>query len=190
MRFSFSVLFMLLVSIVFGQSPNGAAKTNFDSLYLAKKQAAPNTPFPQFTASNQKGVVSNELFKGKVVLINFWFEGCHPCMAEMPMLNQVHQELKGNKDFLFISFTFDNKEAIQRVQEKYGLTFVVLSTSIKECARLNFGSGYPTTIILNKNGTIKYMHNSIYDAINFKNKQGDYYELLKAALVSEVQSLL
>ena len=187
---SFTVLFMLIVSLVFGQSPNGATTISWDSVFLARKQAALNTPFPQFTANSQKEVISNELLKDKVVLINFWFEGCHPCMAEMPMLNEVHRELKANKDFLFISFTFDNKDAIQRVQKKYGLTFDVLSTSIKEWTRLNFNSGYPTTIILDKKGIIKYMHNSIYDMHDFENKQGDYNELLKAALISEVQSLL
>src|SRR5690349_21651649 len=174
MRSSFTGLIMLMVSIVFGQSPNGAANIKWDSVFLAKKQAALNTTYPQLTASTHKEVVSNELLKDKVVLNNFWFEGCHPCMAEMPMLNQVHQELKGNKDFLFISFTFDNKDAIQRVQKKYGLTFEVLSTSHKECARLNFNSGYPTTIVLDRKGIIKYMHNSIYDLQEFEDKKGDY----------------
>jgi cytochrome oxidase Cu insertion factor (SCO1/SenC/PrrC family) len=137
MRSSFTVLFMLMVNIVCGQSPNrattirqdsidlaeiqqprkGVAKTNWDSVFLAKKHAVLNTPFPQFTATSQKGMVSSEMLKGKVVLINFWFEVCHPCMVEMAMLNQVHGELQASKDFLFISFTFDNKEAIQRVQK-------------------------------------------------------------------------
>ena len=102
--------------------------------------------------------VSNDLLKNKVVLINFWFEGCHPCMAEMDALNELHTTLKSNKDFLFVSFTWDNPETIKRVKEKYNINFGILSTDDIECQRLNFSNGYPTSIILDRSGTIKYLH--------------------------------
>jgi peroxiredoxin len=98
------------------------------------------------------------MLKNKVVLINFWFKGCHPCMAEMEALNELHQQLKDDKDFLFISFTPDNPEAIKRVSQKHRITFAVLSTSQQECRRLNFNNGYPTHIILDRTGVIKYFH--------------------------------
>jgi hypothetical protein len=111
-------------------------------------------------------------------------------MEEMAMLNALHQELKDNKDFLFISFTFDDDEAIQRVKEKHQPTFGILSTSQMECARLNFKSGYPTTIILDKKGVIRYIHNVLYDLKLLDNKKGNYQDLLKTAMISEVDSLL
>jgi thiol-disulfide isomerase/thioredoxin len=88
------------------------------------------------------------------VLINFWFEGCHPCLAEFGALNELAEKLKGNKDFEFISFTWDNRETIDRVKEKYNLQFKVFYS--KECSRLNLNSGYPATFILDKKGNIKY----------------------------------
>ena len=129
------------------------------------------------------------MLKGKVVLINFWFEGCHPCMTEMPMLNEINKNFKAQKDFLFISFTFDNKEAIQRVKEKFGITFKILSTSQKECGRLNFYSGYPTSIILDRAGVIRYVHGSGYD-MDIINEEMTYSDLLQRTLLSEIKSLL
>jgi thiol-disulfide isomerase/thioredoxin len=41
--------------------------------------------------------------KGKVVVLNFWFIGCAPCIAELPALNKLVDEYKG-EDVVFIAF--------------------------------------------------------------------------------------
>jgi peroxiredoxin len=118
---------------------------------------ATGKPFPSFVAENEQGKINNDSLKGKVVLINFWFEGCHPCVAEFGALNELAEKLKGNKDFAFISFTWDNAETIKRVKEKYQLQFKIYYS--KECSRLNLRLGYPTTMILDRQGIIKYVVN-------------------------------
>ena len=35
--------------------------------------------------------------KGKFVLVNFWATWCSPCKVEMPLLEKLHQTLKGDK---------------------------------------------------------------------------------------------
>ncbi len=126
--------------------------------------------------------ISNKLFKGKIVLINFWFEGCHPCMAEMEALGELQEGLKGEKDFLFISFTWDNSEAIKRVEKKYNITFPIVKTTDEECRKLNFGNGYPTNIIIDKTGTIKYLHSG-----GSTNKT-EAREFIMTTLLSEIKS--
>jgi len=87
-------------------------------------------------------------------LINFWFEGCHPCVTEFPALNELAQQLKGNRDFEFISFTWDNQETIKRVKETYNLGFKVFYS--KDCYRLNQGLGYPLSMVLDRQGIVRY----------------------------------
>lgn len=157
-----------------------------DSIYKAKKEAIVGTSFPQFTANSEEGPVTAELLKGKVVFIDFWFEGCHPRMDQMNAFNELYEKLKDNKDFLFVSFTRDSKETIQRVKKRFGLNFKVWSANTKECARLNFQSGYPTSMILDKTGTIKYIHGSGYDAIG----QSQVNDFILTIMLSEIQSLL
>jgi len=79
-------------------------------------------------------------------------------MAEMDALEELQQRLKDNKGFMFVSFTWDNPETIKRVKEEYGITFPILSTNENECSRLIFRNGFPTSIILDRQGTIKYLH--------------------------------
>lgn len=184
MRVTLSLFAFLLVQATFGQSANAPASFNVDSILQARRTAPLGKLFPFYTALSNGQNVSNEILKDKVVLINFWFEGCHPCMAEMEALNELHKQLKSNNDFLFISFTWDHLEAIKRVKEMYGITFQILSTSEKECRRLNFDNGYPTSIILDRKGTIKYLHNG-----GPTNKE-KAKEFVMTTLLSEIMSEL
>jgi len=153
------LLFSLFVSHsieAFEQEPSRAT-LDWDSLVKVKTREAVGMPFPAFVASNEYGTINNDSLRGKVVLINFWFEGCHPCLAEFPALNELYQTLKDNRDFELISFTWDRTEAIKRVKEKFNLLFQVYHATARECLRLNQNNGYPTTIILDRQGIIRYM---------------------------------
>ena len=150
-----SFTFIFLSILAFGQAPAKPNIINADSLYNARVQEAIGKPFSTFAVENEKGMLNNDSIKGKVVLVNFWFEGCHPCLTEFGALNELAENLKGNKDFEFISFTWNNLETIKRVKEKYQLKFKVFYS--KESSRLNLRMGYPTTMILDRNGIIKYL---------------------------------
>ena len=105
-------------------------------------------------------------------------------MAEMEALNSLFKKMHSNKDFVFISLTWDDKETVKRVREKYGLAFEVFSASNKECERLNFGCGYPTSIVLDKSGIVKYRHSGG----SIKTEEAN--EFIKKTLLFEIQSLL
>lgn len=155
MRLIFSLAVFHLWILSFGQAPSKPQMIDADSLLQAKTREAIGKPFPTFVAANEQGTINNDSLKGKVVLINFWFEGCHPCLAEFGALNELAEKLKGNNDFEFISFTWDNAETIQRVKQDYNLQFKVFYS--KECSRLNLQFGYPTSIVLDRQGIIKYL---------------------------------
>ena len=64
-----------------------------DSLMCPKGYASVGQPYIEFRIANEARGVDNQILKGKVVLINFWFEGCHPCMAEMDALNNLFKKM-------------------------------------------------------------------------------------------------
>lgn len=148
-------LALLPLSVFSSAQKNTYTTSEIDSILESSAKHYIGKPFPVFNAVNGKHKINNDSLKGKVVLINFWFETCHPCMAEMPALNELAVKLKDNQEFELISFTWENMQTVQRIKDEYHLQFKVLSISREECLRLN-RNGYPTTFILDRNGIIRY----------------------------------
>ena len=159
MRHLLTAIFLATASFSFAQSSvQTTTWEEMDSLMCPVGYAAVGKTYNEFKLTNEKRTVDNQSLRGKVVLINFWFEGCHPCMAEMEALNDLFKKMESNKDFIFITLTTDSQETIKRVKKKYDLKFEVFPVPEKECQRLNFGCGFPTTIILDQSGVVKYRH--------------------------------
>ena len=107
---------------------------------------------PDFKMTDLNGnEISSETTKGKVVVLNFWFVSCKPCIAEIPELNEVYKTYKNNSDVVFASITFDKKEKVNVFLEKYPLQYPVVSDAKEICTLFNT-SGYPTNLVIDKNG--------------------------------------
>ena len=90
-------------------------------------------------------------------MINFWFIACPPCVAEVPMLNEIHYEYKG-KDFKLISFAPDDASAINDFISKHKIKYEIFPKTndlITKTFKMNFG--YPTTFFLDRKGEIVEM---------------------------------
>ena len=80
----------------------------------ARKQlkvlGAVGQPFEmEFTAVDGRKVNVQEM-KGKVVLIDFWATWCGPCVAELPKVKKIYNELH-EKGFEIIGISFDKQKA-------------------------------------------------------------------------------
>jgi cytochrome oxidase Cu insertion factor (SCO1/SenC/PrrC family) len=100
------------------------------------------------------GTASNEREQGKVVLFSFWFGGCPACLEEFNALNELYDSLKDNPSFRFISVACEPKERLPELIKKYNIHYPVAAVTGAECSRLNYHSGFPTNIIIDKNGKI------------------------------------
>lgn len=111
--------------------------------------------FPDFSLTSIEGKrYQLSDLKGKVIMLNFWFIGCAPCVAEMPLLNQLAEEYRG-QDFLLLTFSTDDKESILNFRKKRKIKYEIFEKSrdlIQNTFHLSYG--YPTNIILDKTGKI------------------------------------
>ncbi|MGA9327161.1 MAG: TlpA disulfide reductase family protein [Salegentibacter sp.] len=58
---------------------------------------------------NSKGeLVSLEQFRGKVIFMNIWATWCPPCVAEMPGINKLYNQVK-DEDIVFLMLSVDEK---------------------------------------------------------------------------------
>lgn len=156
-----SFLLMMIASVcciteMYAQADTRAAA------FAAKRQFIAETvldkPFHEFKIKNGRQKFTNESLKGKVVFLNFWFENCPPCRAEFRTLNWLYKTYKDNPDFEFISVTFENSMTMKRVKNDFELTFPMYYLPDANCADIIYESGYPTNIILDKEGIVRYFN--------------------------------
>ncbi|MEO8769123.1 MAG: TlpA disulfide reductase family protein [Ferruginibacter sp.] len=153
------ILFILSVFIsanAFSQV-NGEAEPphiSMDSLFKIKEKESIGKLFPQFNSTFNGRIITKDSLRGKVVFINFWFAACPPCIAEMSALNELYKKFSSNKNFEFISFTYESPARIILLKKKYSIKYKVASVTRQECYRLNQNNGFPTSIVLDREGVI------------------------------------
>src|SRR5689334_20368114 len=91
------------------------ALTNVDSTVgdtaynsLKWQDCVMNKPVPDIEFKTVAGKeIEFRKLKGKIVVLNFWFTACPPCLAEIPALNKLAKEYK-NKNVIFFGITYDS----------------------------------------------------------------------------------
>jgi len=113
---------------------------------------------PNFTAKSTKGKeIELAQLKGKVVVLNFWFTRCEPCIAEMPDLNKLVAHYSNN-DVAFISFAPEDTATLNSFFKKHPFTFTAIpeSDTIRRGAFKLF-SIWPYSIVIDRQGRISKM---------------------------------
>jgi len=111
-----AIISLTILFITVGSCSNETDKTYEEGLKKCREKVAqyqikhPNTPafsarediigykIPELntqTIAGQK--IDQEYFKGKFGIINFWFEGCPPCVKEIPDLNGLVDKFVGSQ---------------------------------------------------------------------------------------------
>ena len=130
----------------------------------AKNDSDDTAPFQNFSGKDFDGnAVDQNLFSGNAVtVINFWFTGCKPCVAELSKLNELNDAIKsmGGEVVGINTETFDgNKTAIKEaasVLESQGVKYRNLSIDSSSAAGKYASEimAFPTTILVDRNGNI------------------------------------
>ena len=125
------------------------------------KRCAIGKDFCEFESVTLNGeVISKKDLIGKITFVDLWFATCSTCIAEMGNLIELYDNLKDDKNFQFLSFTVDAFETANKAVEKYNIPFIVCPVSHEEAYRMNFNTGFPTKIIIDKEGKIVFFQNS------------------------------
>ncbi|EDM45428.1 Cytochrome C biogenesis protein transmembrane region family [unidentified eubacterium SCB49] len=110
---------------------------------------------PYFNFIDRDGnIIKTDNTKNKVVVFNFWFATCPPCIKEIPELNEVYEKYKNNKDIVFAAITFEKEEKIVQFQKKYNLKYPIVGREGGFSQAITRGA-YPTNVIIKRDGTIQ-----------------------------------
>lgn len=92
--------------------------------------------------------------EGKVVVLNFWYVSCKPCIKEMPELNELVEKYAG-KGVVFLAFSTDKTAAVQQflTQKTFNYRIIPRSRNIAK----KFGVfGYPSHYVIDKKGLVRF----------------------------------
>lgn len=110
-------------------------------------------PAPYFAVEATNGeTISSDNTKGKIVVLNFWFTSCKPCIQEIPHLNTLYDTYKDNKEVVFASITFNKKEQVAVFLEKHPISYPVVVNNRTTCNLFNPIGAFPVNVVIDKNG--------------------------------------
>ena len=120
--------------------------------------------FPAFTGKDFDGnAVDESLFtNNSVTLVNFWFNGCSPCVGELPALQKLHDSLqeKGGAVVGINVETLDENEdtiaAAKEIMKKQGASYQnIYFDSDSEAGKLALSvMTFPTSVLIDSEGNI------------------------------------
>ncbi len=97
--------------------------------------------------------------KGKVVVLNFWFVECKPCVMEMPELNELVEEFKG-KEVVFLAIAINKKEQLKKFLKTTEFDYHIIPNG--QVLSDSYGvTGFPTNVIIDQNGIFQYVSKGI-----------------------------
>lgn len=103
----------------------------------------------------------DKIKKAKYIVVDFWYTGCGPCLAEIPELNSFNEMLKLRDDVIFIAVNTDysngklDQDYVVKRSKELGIKYPVIydSKSIQLNKQLSI-SGYPAKFILTTSGDV------------------------------------
>ncbi len=154
LRSFLSIVALCCISCAWAQkgAPRSAwLPKNVDSIY----KGTAYVPFDVVTLDGRH--FNNANCKGKVVFLDFWFEGCGGCRGDFGQLNTLYDSLKNDPSYVFLSVTFDPPETIPAFLKQYKLRYPVATTTEPAIREMNYHQGFPSKVIIDKEGKIAYI---------------------------------
>jgi thiol-disulfide isomerase/thioredoxin len=110
---------------------------------------------PEFSLADLDGEqVESARLQGKVVVINFWFMACSPCIREMPILSQLEERYRLRDDVVFLALSFDDAESIRKLLDQREFSYRQLTAPGEWFVEAGIDT-YPTHLVVGRGGIIQ-----------------------------------
>jgi peroxiredoxin len=114
---------------------------------------------PDFTLPDLQGRQrSLHELRGKVVLLNFWFTGCPPCVEELPSLIELGRRMAGRPFALLTVSVDETAEEVKSFLTKHRIAerdLPILLDPGKKVAESYGTSKFPETFLIDAQGVVR-----------------------------------
>ncbi len=120
-----------------------------------RRPASGMKPVPQFTLSSLDGkTVAMKNLSNKVVVIDFWATWCGPCREEIPHLNKLYSDYKGQGlEIIGISMD-DGPDVVKEFARELRMEYPLVMGNDELADQFGGILGLPTTFIVDRKGNI------------------------------------
>jgi len=127
-------------------------------LTVAPQAAHGAVSAPDFTLPTDQGAAYHLAeSRGKEVVVLFaWASWCPSCREEMPLLNQLHEQLADLPVRLFGVNMQEKPRQVARARAAHNLKFDILLDEQGTFARAYRVSGIPQVMVIDKKGKLRY----------------------------------
>jgi thiol-disulfide isomerase/thioredoxin/outer membrane lipoprotein-sorting protein len=95
--------------------------------------------------------------KGNVIGLDFWATWCGPCRAEMPKLQQIYEELKGQGFVLLAVNVGEAEQKVKSFLQEQGLEVPVALDQERQTASAYGIEALPTLFLIGRGGRIRHV---------------------------------
>ena len=113
-----------------------------------------NKPIPPFKIPGLDYRVweSNQL-RGRVIVMNFWFTTCGPCIKEMPVLNELVADYTF-KNVVFLAPAPEKATQIKKFLKRNSFKYNIIPAALPYINQLQI-ENFPTHLLIDKKGIIR-----------------------------------
>ena len=144
MRFSrfASLLCLILPAVLFGSGCNRGVRP----VQIGKKA-------PDFKLNDGENAVQLATYRGKVVLLNFWWSNCGPCIQETPALVALHHE---HPELAILAVSIDpDAGPYHRFLNRFHVDLTTVRDPEQTVAKMYGTEIWPETYIIDRAGVIR-----------------------------------
>lgn len=108
--------------------------------------------------------ISEILKEKKAVVLNFWFINCGPCEMEFPYMQKAYETYQDDLEILAVNPYDGTNETVSEYQRKHELTFPMAAIEEEWAQRMRI-QGYPTTVVIDRNGIVSFVHTGMITTV-------------------------
>jgi len=148
------------------------------------KTGAAFYPLKARDINNEK--INTKKLAGKILVINFWFVNCPPCVMEIPELNKIVDEYKNDSNIVFLAVALDKSTDLEEFLSNHPFKYTIIDDGRFITTNYKITS-YPTNIVISPEGKIHFS-SSGYSGISTTNWIKKSIEELKKTAAAETIS--
>jgi thiol-disulfide isomerase/thioredoxin len=155
-----------------GSAARGAARDPFARVQITNAERKLRVTMPDL--AGRAVSLDDPRFRDKVVIVDIFGTWCFTCRLQAPLLVEWHRRYRARGlEIVGLSFELsgepeNDRRAVRQFQSRFGIEFPLLLSDAADTSEIGAAlpdlSGleeYPTTILIGRDGTVRYIHSGL-----------------------------